>query len=1167
MATRLQADGDGKEAKWADIDDDEDDWAPETIEWNDGTKITLSQNDSAAILAEEQAATAAAKDRQDQEKKSKVSAQQKPTTTVGPNATVLKPRSSAQQKSTGLVLKTPSDKPTLVAKPSAPAPVRSPWASLPPIDKVPPVAINPPSQPSVSRPHLDDPYGNNNIPLPPSSSAVAAATAVEIAADDFTRTRRETQNGNLGQLYNAQSGQYEPANAGRRGSVRKEQGFRPPSLLQRGSTNDQRGPAEPSAAFQRQRSSSQQEINSSSRRRSSVVSGDSQARRPSVSKGSDSSRIPNDSLQQRRDSMQSQPLQSPSTPGHRQTVLIQHDSSPAQHPPQAVLQSPTLQQPQTLQDPRSPIAIDSAAPSTRDEVAAQKRLMKEKRELAIKRKREEEEREEAAKKERIRLKMEKLGMPPLPEKNEPHTQEFERKAIEKREVEPKKQGKKQKALSDINQGMTLVQDASIAVPRSPPKPPIPGASGAPQQYGMMKVHGTSATSVGPPSSERSTVEESRVQVSSENISSAGPEPTANYAEPLPSPTVNGVSPHKQADRLPQSGSSAPNQDKSQESRQQPWGKISRDSSSFTGWNGQGITRDASASNNVWGPPSYSKTLGNGIFDRSVQRPQSRPQEQFSVPPLAPIGPPKHLQRPREPADSLRPNDVSPTSVEEDFQTMPTFPPVETSAPSIGRSDVNNRGTSGETQIMTSHFGAGSEARQQMNNVELLPRGPEQQRSALAAWGNSPITLAREDAERSRQLTQLHAARLAEEARTGIRHEPQLPIMNETWRQVKVDEQGGQRHVVGVSRGQSTHSQLVGSQMKGDPRNASFANSANMVPASTVGASRESRFFPSAGKGIQAHFQTGSPWIHTPRRVASPPPPDTATEFHPAFTGDRQRPLVNLPFMKQKPKVRLPPPLVTPINSPIMAELRAIPFRAASQPLVNNPSWQDRFNGLLGVKKSSPETKFAHVANFSATKVPLELPPIQASASVSLPPRNEAFSHSLSVASKNTEDEEALFENREFGSLPVVLIPTKAPEVGWAAARPMKKGQNKQSRLSKEVEAASKETFSERETISNSSVSIFVYLSGMPSRKCISMSRRAELSASQGGPRPRNFPGNAKSGKNVRIRDNAGNHTNSQKSSPGGSQKNASHGGSNQQPRTQSIKSQSAWGPRTTNVVT
>ena len=47
MATRLQSDEAGKESKWADIDDDEDDWAPETVVWMDGTKSSVTPQDTA----------------------------------------------------------------------------------------------------------------------------------------------------------------------------------------------------------------------------------------------------------------------------------------------------------------------------------------------------------------------------------------------------------------------------------------------------------------------------------------------------------------------------------------------------------------------------------------------------------------------------------------------------------------------------------------------------------------------------------------------------------------------------------------------------------------------------------------------------------------------------------------------------------------------------------------------------------------------------------------------------------------------------------------------------------------------------------------------------------------------------------------------------------------
>jgi hypothetical protein len=149
LASRPQEDGDGKEAKWADIDDDEDDWAPDTIEWNDGTKINLAQVDQNAAIVEQAAAAAAAKEKEIEAANQKLLAA-KATTTVGPNATVLRLGSGIQMKSSGLVLKGPSDKPTLVSKPSSSNAVKSPWAALPPVDKVSPAPVNPPVQPQPS---------------------------------------------------------------------------------------------------------------------------------------------------------------------------------------------------------------------------------------------------------------------------------------------------------------------------------------------------------------------------------------------------------------------------------------------------------------------------------------------------------------------------------------------------------------------------------------------------------------------------------------------------------------------------------------------------------------------------------------------------------------------------------------------------------------------------------------------------------------------------------------------------------------------------------------------------------------------------------------------------------------------------------------------------------
>ena len=115
-----------------------------------------------------------------------------------------------------------------------------------------------------------------------------------------------------------------------------------------------------------------------------------------------------------------------------------------------------------------------------------------------------------------------------------------------------------------------------------------------------------------------------------------------------------------------------------------------------------------------------------------------------------------------------------------------------------------------------HFREGNKAGEPREHPEISPlteqsseRNPniitnpstraEEQRSRLAMWGNFQATSEKEDAETRRRISEKDAERLAEEARTGIRHELQLPVLNETWRQVKVDDQANERKVVGVEK--------------------------------------------------------------------------------------------------------------------------------------------------------------------------------------------------------------------------------------------------------------------------------------------------------------------------------------------------------------------------------
>ena len=177
LATRLQGSDDpGKQANWADIDDDDDDWAPETIEWTDGTKITLPQADDTPAHREPSPIPAI------NEAKILEIAKPKSPAPMKSSASPTIKASGLGSGRTGLILKGASEKPTLVAKPPGPpTPIKSPWAPLPPVDKAAPIVIDSPQnqQPQQGRFTQRDPHGFQGMPPQP---------AKEIAADDFSRS-------------------------------------------------------------------------------------------------------------------------------------------------------------------------------------------------------------------------------------------------------------------------------------------------------------------------------------------------------------------------------------------------------------------------------------------------------------------------------------------------------------------------------------------------------------------------------------------------------------------------------------------------------------------------------------------------------------------------------------------------------------------------------------------------------------------------------------------------------------------------------------------------------------------------------------------------------------------------------------------------------------------
>ncbi|KAI9821710.1 MAG: hypothetical protein M1827_002291 [Pycnora praestabilis] len=1079
LATRLQADEAGKEAKWADIDDDEDDWAPETIEWNDGTKITLSHTEQ-PIAAEEQAIALAAQEKLTEAEKVKSATQQ--LSAAGPNTTILKVGSSVNglSKTGGLVLKGATEKPTLVAKPTAPTTVKSPWASLPPVDKVPPMPINlPQQQQSISR-FQRDPHGFDSVPPSPSP-------AKEIAADDFNRSWRDSTTSSR-ELFNSQSGQYEPVKDARRGSMRNDQGFRQPSVLQRPS-HDQQSPAEPSAAFQTSRSSGQEVGAWGRRRTSSNVSGGSgnQGRRVSFGVGQEMPPPPSELyMQQRRGSQQGGLLESvPSPRNFSPSGAAQHQQSsqrgfsPAQsnpHHQRQQLQSPVTNHAHLIPTSGG-VQNANQAPSnvkpaeTQDPVAMQQQIMRESRETAKKRKLEQEAKEEAEKKERIRLKMVELGMPPLGEKKEKDQEKS--KEAEVSQPQPPKE--------------------TIIIAELPAKTSIPDIPEEVKQYGLMKGHSPAKTSA----SINETAPNQAVQAALPNRRVSSP---SNVKSPdlskVPGSPPKNVSPNF---TTAFESSLAHNQDHAAQSppkdhQKQPWKNVPPGNDTYTSWSAAGMTTHSTPGLNLWGPPSNDKALGNGTFDRSFTRLPQRhgsQQQQISPPAPGPIGPPNALQRSLESSRSpQQQGSVVIAPVQEDLQITPSFSPPKSQP-----------------------IGSGSKARIEGNPIVTSaslavsppgpiapPKGPStksrSQRAQLSsAWKSLPAQLAQEDTEEQQKAAQEHAARLQEEARTGTKHEPPQPTFNETWRQVVVDNSPGQRHIVNVSRMKN------GDGINGMQQNGASSEPPSWVipseippttsaPVSAPGGGRGSRFFPHSADGLRGQTVRPASYSYGYTPPLSPPPPDSIS--HPAYDGDIRRPMVKLSI--PKPVVRLPPPVIAPIAPPTPASRPAsiASTRAVSQPIVNTASWQDRINGLFGRKKlsSSPPKTHALAVN-SATKAPLEVPPIQASATVSLPrsedddmaPTTDKYpGDSGEVTSKATE--EALLEEREFGSLPIVKLPVRAPTNAWRPARPPPTMRSK-SKFQKSTETQSvlePFLFEDKENMNPDRVVVFVRIPGVQGTK-------------------------------------------------------------------------------------
>ena len=353
LASRLQSDDAGKESKWADEDDDED-WVPKPIEWNDESK---SSTEPAAALASEEANSI-----------EKETPEPSPEKIIEHKAATLSTELSKHADSSAE--KGPSK--------MAPPPRISPWAPIP--------------QPSVV------PIQPSRNEAPSTEYSAPLQANVSMHADEYGRSWRD-RGLNSRELYNSETGQLEPVQDRRNRGLRNSRGelqLNKAQVLQRPPPIS--GPAEPSPAFQQSRAASYRPDDYRRRRTSSTVSGGSGSvgRRLSFNRGLHS-------------------LEQPIAPDDGYPPLRHGPADTGSVSAPSPQLQPYLPPNQSTLAPAASLIPQGATPESQtvdvnaeNPVVVQQRIMKEAGEAARQRRQEEEAREEAAKRERLRVKLEAL---------------------------------------------------------------------------------------------------------------------------------------------------------------------------------------------------------------------------------------------------------------------------------------------------------------------------------------------------------------------------------------------------------------------------------------------------------------------------------------------------------------------------------------------------------------------------------------------------------------------------------------------------------------------------------------------------------------------------------------------------------------------------------------
>ncbi|KAI9883574.1 MAG: hypothetical protein M1823_004648 [Watsoniomyces obsoletus] len=1178
LATRLQTDETSKESKWADIDDDDDDWAPETIEWNDGTKMSLATPGESANQGPPKLPTDEPKNEKPTEKGKSDAPQASSADVLPPEGAKTSNVSSGPVKSAGLVLKGAPEKPTLVAKPLAPVPVKSPWAPLPPVEKVSPVTIKPqqaaaPPPGQLGARMQKEPYGVD--PMPSMNSP-----AKEMAADDFNRSWREHQPDGNRELFNSHSGRYEPVNnnnnnnnnnSNRRGSVRGEQqNFRQPAVLQRPSNVDNRGPAEPSAAFQTHRSSGQ-DMNWGRRRASSNLSGGSGPfpRRMSVGKGPEMYPAPNEALVRgRQGSQQPIPLESPVSRSSSQVQTTQPRAIPIEPdrhgiPSDSFSSAPSQLSPRTIIEqyghlsaipnpipepplPHAPSVVNESLgplpePPELSAVEMQKEVMRQSREQARKRRQEQEEREKRELQERIRRKMQQM------EKIE---------ELKKQEKAAAAQAGDRKVSARMD-AKAAQSSSAVEVPKSAPdalsKPPVLESSDQVKQYGMMKVHDPVLLREPTKASDEQRPVLTAQGLTSANILDVPDLPMTSSAEAkqreMDKPIMNGISQPSADVAARREHSIRPERLLHERSGPSSWNKsTTAEAETRKAWGGNVSPVRPTHMSQIWGPPSMDGPSNKTPFPGENASRSNVDEGPMGRPPASrapgPIGPPGAAHRPTENMN-LRNNTWA----------TPAAGP-HPGARSQSRFNTPSEPTRPGPQQQQPRIGTGIVPSTRRNMAPPVMDASRQ--NAVTEWGRWSDTLATERAAMAQAFSERQAkAREVMNNPTLANAESRpLPAFQEKWRPSGSDVSGIKETTRIVGGGHAELQQAMATPAASASTPAAVSNATTTAPTAPTGpppaplaaTGRESRFFPQttpprappSTATVPAEISSPASSKGSTRTQRWGPPPEMRD--HPVFDGDVKRPLVNLPG--PKPVVKLPPlASQTPAPTEPTVKTPPGPSQSPSPPRQSETpqSWQERFNGLFG-RKSSVSNKSQMSTVSSASKAPLDVSAARVSATVSLPTKGsgsgDETSNSSSIISGDYGDfpatranEEMLFEEREFGSLPTVKLPTQVPSKGWQPARSPQHHRSK-ARSARPVQAVSKEAYSFKEQYSGSGYPIEINILGSIRKTVYSVRSRGQ------GPRNRNssrgnYRERRRGGGGPRSREVSGNNGPSNRPSPQG----------------------------------